>query len=64
MKYYNVIMGIGVLLIIVSAVFKILHLQGSNIADIVGKITFYGLFIMLILENTKLKKQIKIMQEQ
>jgi len=63
MNYWNIILGIATLLVIVTAAMKILHLPGSGTADLVGNIAFIFVFFGMALQNSKLKKRIKELEQ-
>ena len=63
MNYWNIIMGIATILVLVTAVMKILHLPGSGTADLVGNFAFILVFFGMAFQNSKLKKRIKELEQ-
>lgn len=59
MKHENLIYGISTVIILVCVTMKILHLPGAEIADLIYKIVFLGMFFFISFQNTQLKKRIK-----
>lgn len=63
MNYWNIILGIATLVVIVTVVIKILHLPESGTADLVGNFTFILVFFGMAFQNSKLKKRIKELEQ-
>ncbi|MFT6134816.1 MAG: NhaP-type Na+/H+ and K+/H+ antiporter [Cyclobacteriaceae bacterium] len=59
MKSLNIVMGLATLVVIATAVMKVLHLPGSATAELIGNLAFLVVFFGLAIQNSKLKRRVK-----